>query len=114
MVHTDEAATSNGLPRSYAVVKRNSREYVHGQMDTNGIESFWALRKRGYVDPYRHMNEKHLGRYVVELLLGRIGRIVAQVLQERCGLHSNRIEMYTWPTQNRASGAPISPDKAHH
>ena len=67
MIYTDEAATSNGLPRSYEVVKRNSGEYIHGQMDTNGIESFWALLKRGYVGTYHHMSEKHLGRYVVEL-----------------------------------------------
>ena len=67
MVYTDEAATSNGLPRSYEVAKRNSREYVHGQMDTNGIESFWALLKRDYVGTCHLMSEKHLEGYVVEL-----------------------------------------------
>lgn len=41
-------------------------EYVNGQAHTNGIESFWALLKRGYHGPYHKMSEKHLGRYINE------------------------------------------------
>ena len=37
-----------------------------GGVGTNGIESFWALLKRGYHGTYHHMSEKHLGRYVTE------------------------------------------------
>ena len=41
-------------------------EYVNGQAHTNGIESFWALLKRGYHGTYHHMSPKHLDRYVGE------------------------------------------------
>ena len=33
---------------------------------TNGIESHWAMLKRGYVGVYHQMSVKHLGRYVAE------------------------------------------------
>ena len=33
---------------------------------TNGIESFWAMLKRGHDGIYHHFSEKHLQRYVTE------------------------------------------------
>ena len=66
IVYTDEAAAYNGLPRFHEAVKHSAKEYVNGQAHTNGIESFWALLKRGYIGTYHHMSEKHLGRYVTE------------------------------------------------
>lgn len=33
---------------------------------TNGVESFWALLKRGYCGTYHKVSEKHLERYVTE------------------------------------------------
>ena len=47
-------------------MKHSAREYVNEQVSTNGVESFWALLKRGYVGTYHHMSRKHLHRYVSE------------------------------------------------
>ena len=47
-------------------VNHSVKEYVNGQAHTNGIESFWALLKRGYHGTYHRMGRKHLQRYVNE------------------------------------------------
>ena len=39
---------------------------MDGQAHTNGIESFWALLKRGYHGTYHQVSAKHLQRYVDE------------------------------------------------
>ncbi len=66
VVYTDEARAYQGLPRQHETVNHSVSEYVNGMAHTNGIESFWALLKRGYHGTYHHMSEKHLDRYVTE------------------------------------------------
>lgn len=65
-VYTDDAAAYKGIPRPHESVKHSVKEYVHGQAHTNGVESFWAMLKRGYVGTYHHMSVDHLHRYVNE------------------------------------------------
>ncbi len=65
-VYTDEARAYVGLRRAHETVKHRVGEYVREQAHTNGLESFWALMKRGYQGVYHWMSEKHLHRYVVE------------------------------------------------
>ena len=65
-VYSDEAAAYEGLPFPHEAVKHSVSEYVRGQAHTNGVESFWALMKRGYVGIYHKMSPKHLCRYVSE------------------------------------------------
>ena len=65
MLYTDEHAAYRGLP-NHVAVKHGVGEYVDGQAHTNGIESFWAMLKRGYHGTYHQMSPKHLDRYVGE------------------------------------------------
>ena len=65
MVYTDEAAAYRGLPK-HEVVKHSVGEYVPDMSHTNGIESHWAMLKRGYIGIYHQMSPKHLHRYVNE------------------------------------------------
>lgn len=55
-----------GLPYEYESVNHSVGEYVREKAHINGIESFWAMLKRGYDGTYHKMSEKHLGRYVTE------------------------------------------------
>ena len=65
-VCTDDHTGYQGMPFEHGTVKHSISEYVNGMAHTNGIESFWAMLKRGYHGTYHHMSEKHLGRYVPE------------------------------------------------
>ena len=65
-VYTDDHGGYQGMPFEHETVKHSVSEYVNGMAHTNGIESFWAMLKRGYHGTYHHMSEKHLQRYVGE------------------------------------------------
>ncbi len=65
-VYTDDAAAYKGMPFDHKTVKHSVGEYVNEAASTNGIESFWALFKRGYHGTFHHVSGKHLGRYVRE------------------------------------------------
>ena len=66
-VVTDEFRGYMGLSGyHHKTVNHSVGEFVKDMAHTNGIESFWALLKRGYYGIYHHMSEKHLHRYVNE------------------------------------------------
>ncbi len=64
-VYTDDHGSYQDLPNREAV-KHSVGEYVKGMAHTNGIESHWALLKRGYMGVYHRMSVQHLHRYVNE------------------------------------------------
>ena len=64
-VYTDEHPGYQDLP-NHETVKHSVKEFVHGKAHTNGVESFWAMLKRGYVGTYHQMSAGHLHRYVNE------------------------------------------------
>ena len=69
LVYSDQNPGYLGLQKQGYVlesVNHSVKEYVNGQAHTNGIESFWALLKRGYYGTYHQMSAKHLPRYVNE------------------------------------------------
>lgn len=45
-------------------VIRHKSEYVRGEVHTQGIESFWALLKRGLIGTYHQVDEGYLNQYV--------------------------------------------------
>jgi len=68
-LHTDEAAVYrglNGLFFDHETVNHSEGEYVRDDVTTNGVESVFAVMKRGIVGVYHHTSKKHLGRYVDE------------------------------------------------
>ena len=41
-------------------------EYVRGEVDTNTVEGFFSIFKRGMKGIYQHCSEAHLHRYLAE------------------------------------------------
>jgi transposase-like protein len=68
-LYTDEfgAYTDlDGLFFRHDTVNHSAGEFVRGHAHTNGIESVWAVLKRGLHGVYHHASAKHLHRYVDE------------------------------------------------
>lgn len=68
-IYTDEAKVYNSLDGAFynhSAVNHSAKEYVNGMAHTNGIESFWAVLKRGFLGTYHNFSVKHLASYVNE------------------------------------------------
>ncbi len=75
---TDESPVYNRVAVSeHQTVNHKAHEYVRGEVTTNGMESFWALLKRGYKGSYHWWSPKHLQRYLCEFT----GRFNARELE---------------------------------
>ena len=67
LVYTDGHYGYRGHPDyGHEWVNHSQKQYVLGDADTNGIESFWALFRRGYTGTHHYMSHKHLHRYANE------------------------------------------------
>ena len=66
-IYTDTHKSYSGMSAyNHFTVNHSVGEYVRKQAHTNGIESFWALLKRGHYGVYHYMSAKHLHRYINE------------------------------------------------
>ena len=66
-IYTDDHRGYIGLDKAHythETVRHSAGEYVNGMAHTNGIESVWAVLKRGYNGTFHHFSCKHLQRYV--------------------------------------------------
>lgn len=68
-IYTDNYPAYEGLEglffRHHAV-NHSAGQYAQGPVNTNSIESVWAVLKRGLHGVYHHASPKHLHRYVNE------------------------------------------------
>lgn len=68
-IHTDDAPVYDGIGELFYrhdTVNHSLRQYLKGDITTNGIESVFAVMKRGIIGVYHQMAVKHIGRYVNE------------------------------------------------
>jgi transposase-like protein len=66
-IHTDEHGGYTSLGEyQHETIVHSAGEYVRDGVTTNGIESVWAVLKRGLYGVYHHASDKHLHRYVDE------------------------------------------------
>ena len=65
---TDEAKAYQGVQFDHRTVNHSAKEFVDGMAHTNGIESVWAVLKRGFYGVYHSFSVKHLQRYVDEFV----------------------------------------------
>jgi hypothetical protein len=68
-IHTDEHLGYQGLGHYYVheTVNHAAGEYSRKGVTTNGMESVWAVMKRGIHGVYHHASPKHIARYIDEL-----------------------------------------------
>lgn len=67
-VNTDENRSYIGLGKRYKhrAVNHSAKEFVNAMAHTNGIESVWAVLKRGFNGVYHNWSKKHCRAYVNE------------------------------------------------
>jgi transposase-like protein len=68
-LHTDESRLYGFIGSHFAAhetVKHSAHEYARGDVNTNSVEGYFSIFKRGMRGIYQHCKEKHLHRYLAE------------------------------------------------
>lgn len=118
IVYTDEHVSYKKLATEgvyHAIVKHSAKEYVRGDVSTNGIESFWSLFKRGVVGSFHQVSVKHLHRYLNEFSFRFNHREDAEMfglmIMRLVAGKPLRYDALTAPVSTVASGSPDSQDE---
>ncbi|MGH7239469.1 MAG: IS1595 family transposase, partial [Candidatus Saccharimonadales bacterium] len=70
VIITDDWKAYRGIgdhDTKHEVVNHSAKEYVRGDVHTNGIENVWSLLKRSVTGTYHKLSVKHLDAYLDEL-----------------------------------------------
>ena len=68
-LHTDESRLYPTLGKQFAAhetVNHAAKEYARGDVNSNSVEGFFGIFKRGMNGIYQHCGEQHLQRYLNE------------------------------------------------
>ena len=68
-LHTDESNLYKGSNEHFAAhetVRHTAKEWARGDVNTNTVEGYFSIFKRGMRGVYQHCKEKHLHRYLAE------------------------------------------------
>lgn len=102
-VMTDDHLSYIGLSQKgyqHHTVNHSAKEYVDGIAHTNGVESFWALLKRGLYGTYHCVSKKHLQRYVNEFCFkASNGNMALSFVEAVCLQSNNNVLKYNQLTK---------------
>jgi len=71
LVSDEWEAYSDITEYDHVTVDHSAGEYVRGGFDTNKLENYWSIFKRGYIGIYHKMSRKHMQRYSDEFTFRR-------------------------------------------
>jgi transposase-like protein len=107
-IMTDDHRSYSGLADmefKHESVNHSGGEYARGEANTNGIESVWAVLKRGVHGTFHHVSKKHLDRYVDEftfrLNAGKVSRHTLQRLDSFVDAIAGKRITYTQLTKGK-------------
>lgn len=69
-IYTDEWAAYGGIADAntrHETVNHSAKEWVRGDVHTNGVEGLWSLLQRSLIGAFHKVTVKHLERYLDEL-----------------------------------------------
>lgn len=104
-LHTDESHLYRSVGEIFAdheTVKHSVGEYARGDVNTNSVEGYFSVFKRGMRGVYQHCGEKHLHRYLAEFDFRYSNRVrlgvndEARTVRALRGIVGKRLT-YRWP-----------------